>query len=244
MAATLTSGRRSLTRELYEEVLEAYRQSPGNHSAVAARCGIDQRTARRIWDGKPYKDYPWALQAKGVLDRENAERLRVRRAEERRRHDIEAAEREARRRAASEARGQDELAMKGARGNAIAVLRTAADLLPAIRVLSNVILDATKPGPDGKPAAVPLALALDVLNKHSLIAKRAVEMADRVIAMGRLERGLPTEIVGVTPTKELSYGDALAELEETEDLLASLKQLRDAGGLLSGGAPDEPKAVH
>lgn len=223
-----TRGRRALTRDIYETLLAAFREAPGAFAASARRAGVDPRTAKRLWKGPPLLDYPWARPIRLVLEEERLEALARARDEERRAIEASIAEREKGRAAAIEVRAQEEQVSKLARGNVIAALGMAAELVPAMRALSRVIQDAAKPGPNGEPPAIRPGDAMHLLSRHSTMLTKAVNAAQQVLDLGRLDRGEPTAIVGVAggfpDGRALSYEEALLELEESERLLGDARR--------------------
>lgn len=236
-------GRRPLTRELYDRLLEAYRDRPGAHQLAATAAGCHIQTARRLWS-KTSTQYPWAEPIKLVLEREAAEYQKAKRAAERAMLDKELAEREARRTALREAQKADEQIMQLARANVTAALAISAELLPAMRTLNKAVNAAMQPDPATGyvPTFQPKA-ALQMLEQHSRITQRAA-LAARLVAETSAtmrEAGKPVEQVTADGTRvpTLTEAEALAELHEATMLLEAHRATEVQDGEL---VEDEPAA--
>ena len=221
---------RSLTRSLYDKLVDAYREAPGNASHAGRLSGVDRRTAQRAWE-RGWPAYPWARPIKTVLADED--RLaRVRAAEiEARAKSTEDADREKERKEAIEARATELSMLKAARHNVMVGLGAAASLTPSIQLLAKHVADKIQAG----LANVDIKEALIILREHSKLVHRAVFAVDQLVALGRLERGQSTVNVGVAPAADLTYEQALEELEGTAELLEVVRA--EVGKRGNGKAP-------
>jgi hypothetical protein len=229
------AGRRPLTREVYDSLLAAYRESPGSIGLAARRAGVCWQLASRAWKGPRWKDYPWAVPIREVLDDERRAALARARDLERERARAEAeladAEREKARREYVEALAQEQQMLKLARADVLSGLALAAELTPAMRQLTRVVQAACAPQPDGSPPDIAPAAAMTLLTRHAGLMSRAVAATEAVVELSRLDRGDPTAIFAVQPTvRELTYEEAIEELEAGVEMLADLK----ARGALPG----------
>ncbi len=231
----MASGNRTLTRELYDSLVEGFREAPGNGAHAARRAGTDRRMARRGWD-LGWKNYPWARPIKLVLaDEANLARARV--------ADItrQAAEEADRKRDAAKEEhvktlAEEQQILKVARGDVLGALVLAAELVPAMRHLAKRIIADCQPQPDGSPPLITAAAAMQLMARHATLVQKAVGAAEAVVQLSRLDRGQPGTIVGVKPTApELTYAEALEELEAAESLLGVARK----GGLAPGPEAEE-----
>lgn len=206
----------------------AYRAHPGNASEAARRALCTREFARRLWDGAPYKDYPWAKPIRQVLlEEEEAGRAKAR--DEARRQAEEAdSVREKARQEHIESIAQERLMLKTARGDVLSGLVIAAELIQAMRQLTKVITKACAPKPDGSPPDISPKEAMGLLTRHATLIQKQVGAAEAVIQLSRLDRGAATVHVGLAHADELSMEQALEELEAIDETLgvARAKGLR------------------
>lgn len=227
----MPTGRRPLTQELYDTLTQAYRESPGNASYAAQRALCDRRLAKRLWDGASYKDYPWAKRIKDVLAAEKLEAQQRAMRANREAMEAAAAEAERTRREAEEARAQERQMLRAARGDVLAALAIAAELVPAMRVVAKSIAQACAPKPDGSLPDLAPKLAMELLSRHAQLVQRAVGATEAVVQLSRLERGATTANVGVHAADgDMSLADALAELEALQPAARAGRAALERGG--------------
>lgn len=70
-----SSGR--VDQPLWDKLLEAYTDDPGNHSSAARHANVQRRTARRAWD-IGYPDRPWGIKPIRLIIKDLAELARSR----------------------------------------------------------------------------------------------------------------------------------------------------------------------
>lgn len=229
--------RRALySRPLYDELVAAFRETPGRYAAVARACNVSAKLARHAWlKGWLDSGVPWAIPVKDVVGDE-ATRARVRAAElaqaERARQDEE------RRKAAQEsveALAEERRLVRTARADVLGALVVGAELLSAMRFLAQEVSRAIMAGElKGNPK-----LALSLMKQHSEMIAKAVAAADTVVALSRLDRGASTANVAIAvsgvPEREMTWQEAVEELEDGEELLEAVR--RRAGSPLGALPP-------
>lgn len=204
------AGRRPYTRELYTKLVRGFREAPGNGSAAARYAGCDPRTARRAWS-HGWPNHPWAPPIERVIEKELADE-KLRKAailQETVDHDAELREKQ---RAELEAAREAELQMlRLARQNVVGCLAVSAKLTPAMMQLADLVArEATNVKSPDK--------ALSFLAKHSGLMSRASNAADQILKLSRLDRGEATENLALVSDDEMTYEEALAELETAGEL--------------------------
>lgn len=231
MARSKGPGRRKLTRELYDALLQGYRSAPGNATRASAVAGCDHRLASRTW-AEGWRGLPWARPIRDVLAEEaqdaralaaralrEAEAARVRASEDARAESVEAL-------------AQERAILRAARSDVLAVLVLAAELVPSMRVLTRVVSEALRPGADGSLPAIQPSAALGMLTRHASLVSKGLGAAETILALSRLDRGESTQRVEVTlgVPDDLPLEAALTELASVEDTLREAR----ARGLLTG----------
>lgn len=204
--------RRLITQNLYDALLTAYREKPGNHSNAARVGGCDRRMAKRAWE-EGWEKAPWAVPIKVVLEREAAE-ARAARAKARTEEYVEYENRrELARQDAIQARMEEGQIVRMARGSAHELLTSTFELIQNSQKLTKHLskeLNCT----DGITAA----RALMTLDRLSRFAGQAVATAQQVMRMERLHMGEPEAILA-TKADNISDSELLAELREIEATL-------------------------
>ncbi len=195
-----------ITQEIYDRLLAAYREVPGNVTRAARMSGCGLMMARRAWEAG-WPRLPWATPIHSVLLREQEEaRDAVAREHERERERMEAI-REGARADAIKARTEEGMAIRQARANAIGALS-----------VTNKVVAALLKTADSLKAALETATSIDPSKAAQLIervvraARQAGELAHRAIVMERLYLGKPTEILGLSSEEPFSPEQALEEL--------------------------------
>lgn len=214
----------ALSRETYEKLVEAFRQTPGSYSLAARAASCDPRTAKRCWLGPAYPKWPWALPIKALLEEEAAEAARQKRDADRAaaqaRAEAQAAALERERRERQDALDEEKKLLRVARGDVLSALAIAAELVPAMRSVAKAVAAACQPDAAGNPPQIPPATAMGLLVRHGQMIQKAVGAAEVLVQLARTERGeanLNVAVAGVTLTEE----EALAELEAIQEVLAA-----------------------
>lgn len=211
------------TQELWGRLVEGFRQAPGNASAAGRFAGVDRKTARNAWENG-WKERPWARPIKDILADERQTAM-ARAAElERKRHEAALADQEAARKESIEAAKQEALMLRAGRADVLGILANANNLAPTMRALGDIVRAAVLdehgrplPNPDISPRE-----AMKLIERHASVTSKAIDAAEKLIERGRVERGEPGQIIGITPTKELDFVEAGEELEAAVEMLVGL----------------------
>lgn len=223
----MTVGRKAITQEFYNALVEAFREAPGNCAYASRQTGCAPRTASKAWDHGWVRQFSWALPIKGVLIQEKQDAQLLAAKQERSREAQREKDRELARSRVIEAKADEEQTIRVGRKDVLGVLVIAAELNPAMRLLAKKVTTILE-----NPATqIDLKEAMGVLNRYALFASRAVDAADTITKLSRLGNDEATEIVK-TFVEYATPQDAAREIEEAAEALARVK----ARGLL----PDEP----
>ena len=220
--------RSSVTREFYDSLVIAFRETPGNASAASRRALCERRMAKRGWE-KGWPQYPWARPIKLVLEEEIVSAQAAARTAVIRAQEAQEEEREAARQESIEARKQEQQMLKAARGDVLAALVLAADLVGAMRVAVAAIKDQMKVDPaTGKLPSISPAAAMGLLTRHATLVQKAVGAAEAVIQLSRLDRGAATINVGLgVPEEHLTPAQIDEELAAIAEVLKSARSPRE-----------------
>lgn len=181
--------------------------------------------AKRLWDGRPYKDYAWAKPIAQVLENEKLDAMA--RARDLARQEAQAKETAANkaREEAVESQAQERDMLRAGRQDVLAALLLAASLVPAMQQAARAITEGLKPGPataefpKGAPPAITARDAMSLMVRHTQLVAKSIGAAEAIIQLSRLDRGLSTINVGAAPTVDLSLEQALEELEALEGVV-------------------------
>jgi len=206
--------RRIITRELYDMLLTAYRESPGNASNAARYAGVGRRFARRAWD-TGWEKHPWARPIMDVITDEQSESRAMRGAERLAEYRDAAKMRDMARTDAIEQRAAESRTLKMARGASMALLNATLNALRAAQPLSERMAEMNTDDVDPKTV-------IQLVERVARLTGTATQTAHAVMRMERLHMGEPETIVGVD-LGSLSDDDLRRELREISTML-------DAGG--------------
>jgi len=218
---SMPGGWNLITQNLYDSLLAAFRDNPGRYASAARAACCAPATAKRAWlKGWPSKNHkPIQL----ALEEEKRAAAAAARDAVRRQAEEAQAIRDKARLENIETLAQERQMLKAARGDVLACLVMAAELVPAMRNAGRVISKACEPGPDGSPPAISPALAMQLLTRHAQLIQRAVGSAEAVIQLSRLDRGAATAHVAITGAEDMSLEAALDELETLESSLRAAR---------------------
>jgi hypothetical protein len=215
-----------VTREIYDLLVVAFRERPGQFSHAARHAGVEARMAKRGWFNGWPKDATWAKPIKLVLEEENdsarAEMLKQAEA------DRAAAqkERDLSRQEGVERRTQMlqlAKAMRGTLGAGVVALQKIGPVLAkALDSFSADLKVIEEMHPREK-----LVLAREYIKAHSILTSAYAELD----AIARLEENKPTEIVQIQ-AEDMTPEQAAREIEEAKALL----DLAREEGLLGEGS--------
>ena len=183
--------RKAISRELYEQMLEAFREEPGNISYVAQKCNVEYRTATKCW--KVGWESKYFDPAKDVVEQEQLE-ARSRVASEKAKRNLETVsiKSEVVRQDAIEIRTHETKMVRGARENCIALMACSQKLLGGAFQL------AAKLGEQLKTEQLGVKDGLAVVATIGKLIKDGNESAKLSLVLERLLVGAPTEIIGLT----------------------------------------------
>jgi transcriptional regulator of acetoin/glycerol metabolism len=221
--------RTPVTRKFYDKLLEAYRQTPGNASAAARRLGIDRRMA------SGWVNHPWARPIRDVLA-EEAQAARIRAAQLER--SVEDTDRDRAKQEAIEQKAAELQLLKAARHDVLGLLASVADLTNTVRLLAQHASKIILQGLEGYTAEQAMAL----VERHARITSRAIAATESVIRLSREAQGQPGSIIGVAVVDDLTYEQALLELEQAGELLEAVRR-RGLAGDVDVGLLGEPLVI-
>lgn len=243
-----------LNRDLYDRMVAAYRECPGNFSRAARAVGVDRRMTTRAWhNGWPR--YSWARPIKDVLAEElDTARSRAAALEERAAREAQL-ERNQAQAAAIEAKTEEEQMIRAARKDVLSTLIIAAELVPAMRTLGKLVvasIASVAKAAEKQGGVLPkkeLHEAMQLIDRHARLVSKAVHAADAIVKLSRLDRGEPGYMVGVRGNLDeqaamLSEADALAELEHAADLLEEMRSQKALPAELEQAASFASQAKH
>lgn len=249
----------SVTQALYDQLVQAFRQNPGNVKQAAELVGVNWKTANTAWSrGWPRKGWP-AIDA--VLKQEQIQARAQLQREKEAAKEAERADLEAARKQAIEAKKQEGQMTSLSRVQslqnlhaAITLSRAATELAPALRARLQLetkkiaawndyeesqLTSSPLPAPSyPKPPMDPLDLT-QLLRRVAAISRDIVSTAREAMEMERLYLGEPTNIIAlVDEDKELSMEELWARREAA---LQALESAIEAGGVNEPAAGlDEP----
>ncbi len=204
------AGKREITPDLYNRLVEAFRLKPGIYTFAARVCGVEHRTAKRAWMrgwASPHKK--WAIAIKDLFEQEQ-EKLRADR--------MKAIEEQARieeeqvLKAQEDAKTTLQQEAEGVRQARVAAMIFTKNILPpiirgAVALAARLETDLAKLD-DMNPTQRMLFLrnTASVIN----LANNAMQTA---LENERLRLGQPTQVIGVKAVEKMTPEEAARELE-------------------------------
>jgi len=234
-------GRRAITEDVWQDLVDGWRQNPHSASAAARYAGTTAKTAQKAWEnGFPQKGW---IPVKIIMEQEKVKARAMLLAEEAARTAVQQKEREDAIKQAAQTRVQEGQIVQVLRGTSLAAVSEGAQLASAARQLAawvqaqmKLILDSIANGSTTAEAAgLTVEKALARLDRISVIMERIARFALTAMQAERLHMGEPMEIV------KLHGADVEMTLEEAELRLeaaqAALSDAREYGGLriIDGG---------
>jgi hypothetical protein len=207
-------GKKAISRELYEQMLEAFREEPGNVGYVAKKCDVEYRTAAKCW--KVGWESKYFDPAKDKIEQELiAEQLATRaRLANSIKSDTKS---EVVRQDAVEIRTHETKMVRGARENCIALMACSQKLLGGAFQLSARL------GELLRNEQVGVKDGIAVLATIGKLIKDGNESAKLSLVLERLLVGAPTEIIGLT---NITVADAESECRRA---LATIEMAKSMG---------------
>lgn len=234
---------RAITRELYDALLVAFREKPGNYAHAATRAGCGYRMAKHGWlKGwvTPKGGATWAIPFSQVLkeEQEAAILLSYKKQEEERK--AKETEREVVRQESLERRVEMLRIGKALRGtlgaNVAAQQRVSA---VQVKLMDRLAHDLASGAFDKMGPAALIKLNREVAEVQALLV-RSYEGMDKIV---RLEEGRPTEVIQV---EDVTMEEALKEFEEAKALLelAQKEGLMVPAGTPTNGRSNGSSTTH
>lgn len=221
-----TSGR--VDQPLWDKLLEAYREDPGNHSAAARHAGVQRRTARRAWD-TGYPERPWGAKSIRDMIRDEAELARSRLQLEADQQELEEdkatldadRDRERARLHAVQSREQEGKLVVGTRVatmNALAAAMKASDgLTHAMTKLGGKLVEVALQAESLTDKQ--MSTLSNVLRRYSSTLRELSAAGQTAMEMERLYLGEPSQIIGVTSELDTMPLQELVKLAGYQDEL-------------------------
>ncbi len=231
----MAQNRSIITRSFYDALLIAYRECPNAPTKAARAALCDCRTAKRGWD-KGWPRHGFRAIKDVIAEEQDRAANAVRDATRRLTEDAEA-QREKGRAETAEAIAQERQMLKAARGDVIAALVIAAELIPAMRLVARAVAEACKPGPDGSPPQIPAPTAMGILTRHATLIQKAVGATEAIVQLSRLDRGASTVNIGGAASEDLTLEQAIEELEALDDVLTAARARPQLGPAPSSPTP-------
>lgn len=232
-----SSGGRSITKELYDKMVDAFREHGEDFSKVSKTAGVNWRTARKAWETgwSHMPSRPWATAIRDTITREQVE---ARAALEREKKDLVADHRIARQKKLRDAiensyddlidaRAKQGRIVRASRDNSMAALAISQRLLKGALPLADQVtqqLSAIK-------GEYTLSDKLRLLRQVGRFAADAVEIAQKTDEMERKALGEPDSIVHVAHSA-MTYDDAKSTLSEISDLISRYSDGEDADEII------------
>lgn len=211
-------GRRAITRELYDRIVEGYRQAPGNATYAARYSGVDRRTAGKAW-AKGWPAFTWAIPIREVIrqEMESARAERIRLQEEERAH--QQRERDRARQDAVKTQAEELQATAAARQSAIVFSGLTRSLMVAMVPLAQTL----KQNLETRWQDLTPQQVTKVFSDAAYIVKASNESVKLALEVERLRNNEPTSILGVQ-----GHLEEVTTEEAVEELLAVERTLRRA----------------
>lgn len=225
----MPTGRRAITRQFYDLLVEGFRQNPGNFTRAAKFAGCDPRMSKRGWEEgwQKWRGLAFARPIREIIAEEEADAQQVaarKAAEERKR-------------VADEGNlvRQEQLDRKGQMLNMLKAIRVAMGAglgsLQRFGVTLARVMETFPINPQ-EIAAMPAGKRLSLMREFVRATNMVTESYERLDKMSRLDNEQPTEILGFEP---VSLADAAREIEEAKAML----DLMRTEGLIEATVDDQ-----
>lgn len=211
---------RTITKELYNQMLATFRESPGVWAPVCRATGVGARFARRAWETGWLPRIPWARPIRQVIeDEQQAARAEQFRLEEARRKSL-AEEQRAASNDVSKTMAQEGQMISAARVN---VLNTLASMLQTGAAVRQLCADFSADVVGGKYKGDPAA-AMKALDAYARAQRSLAGVMEKAIQNERLVKGEPTAIVGHSGMpSDMSLEDGFKLVARASDLYALVR---------------------
>lgn len=211
--------KRIMTKEIFDLIVQAYREQPENASHAARLAGVDRRTATKAFEvGCPGKT--WGRPIKDILaeEKEQARLEKVRLAEAERK--AAAGDRNKIKQDAIKANAEEALAGNISRANAIGFSRIVSKI---VLITQNVVKELEKMFADPNQLAKMSAKEMmRIISQVAYIVQKGEETVKMAMEIERLRVGNPLSVLAGN-VENLSTEEAVKELENLSKTLERAK---------------------
>lgn len=208
--------RRVITREVYDMLLAAFREKPGNVTEAAAKAGVGWRMAKTGWVKGWPKTFPWAICIADALEMEKLQaQAQAREAEAKRQAEANAARAKAQA-AAIEAFEQEARLVQNVRGAALGVLNL------ALRTIKALIPTFEKLDADIAQANLDVFKRVELMRNASLAVQRAAISSIAALEAQRKHIGAPDHVLRVEGLEGQASEESV--MEELRGFLSAAKR--------------------
>ncbi len=228
-----------VTREFYDNLVNAFRNEPGNASHAARKAGCDRRMAQRGFDRGWSPAIAWARPIRQVLEEDKEAARSAQRKLEEEHHRMASNEREKARADSVAALAQEGQMIKAGRVTTLNALVTVAGLLPAIKSLADALTADVAAGVTISPG-----MKMRVIKDFSSVVRQLVSASNELVVAERASKGEPSKIIGIDiNSATMTVDEAVREIKEVTELYALAKE---RGLVDDPAAPggDEPDTTH
>ena len=226
-----------LTKDKYEQLVAAFRETPDRPYTVCKKVGVTGRTAIKAWEvGWPQKGYE---PIKTVMQREQVKARAEIIAQQASKKAFLLKEREDAIAHAAQSRAQEGQMVGLARGGALQAMTVSVNLAGSARKLASQVkakIDALAELDPTDPLSLAPAAGLQMLHRLAELMQKINQIAETSMRMERLHLGEPTQVVGhvITSQTEMTIDEAGARIEMAQK---ALDNARRVGGLsvIDGG---------
>lgn len=210
---------RLITQEMYDILLQAFREQPANASHAARMADCDPRMARRGWH-KGWDYVTWAKPIKDViLDERRQARAKAWQAEQ----DLRVKAHDVRLKAQQDAvdvMASESQMLKLGRQSVTSALAVTGVLWPAVRKLAEEMKQRVEAGTE----KISPREALAFFRTYTWIVNMGVSAAGTLVDAERRKNGEPTEIIEFRDGEGMSLEEAVEELSHVQELIEQARQ--------------------
>jgi len=204
---------------MYEVMLQAYREQPGNASHAARMADCERRMAARAWS-KGWPRSPWAKPIKDViLEERRAARAKAWQEQEDLRHRAHDMRIKAQQDAV-DVMAQESQMLKLGRQSVTSSLATTGILWPAIRKLAEEMKKRIESGVE----KISPREAFSFFRTYTWIVNLGASAASTLVDAERRKNGEPTDIIEVRDGDGMSMEEAVEELAHVQELIEQARQ--------------------
>lgn len=181
-------------RNMYDALLDAFREVPGNYTQAARLAGTNPRTAKRAWL-TGWRQYPWARPIQTVL-REEAAAARSRRREQKLAEQAKrSADEELSAEETAKATSQETALVVAARANALLLVGAINRIFRAATPLASKLETNIVTSYDtGKITDLQL---LRAFRDMGVLARHSSEAARLALELHRIQQNRPIHVIGI-----------------------------------------------